>query len=121
MKKHIKIRRRFEQQANKRSGLPPRLYFCAVRIAYFFGDAMTIKQALLLQKISDLGRHLTEEEIIQFYAENVQKNTCRMIMTRVGLKTFEPKWWELRGKAMAFYTYSIGRIFIQNNVVPVFK
>jgi hypothetical protein len=73
---------------------------------------MTPKQKKLLNKITALGRLLTEEEISDFYIENNCRGTCHQITVVNGFRTIEDRLWQVKAKAQLCYTYALGRLVI---------
>lgn len=77
---------------------------------------MTPKQEKLLSKITELGRLLTESEIIDFYIENNTRGTCRTLRTLQGVHVIEDDLNVIKGKALMCYRYGLGGLVQSGNL-----
>jgi hypothetical protein len=75
---------------------------------------MRDNQEKLIHKIKQLGRFLTDDEIMEFYLDNVQRKTCRIGIFQT--KGEEYKYYDLKNMATSFYVRAIGRACISGKL-----
>ena len=82
------------------------------------GGDVTDKQKRLIELIKNKSRLLTEEEVIDFYLEAVQRKTCRLGIFEPIDAAREYEFYEIRAMAQSFYLRAIGRMCVDQGLCP---